>query len=231
MPIVNISMNPGGFGYESATGVPQTNYYKLQRLNQPAYYTYQYLPYYGQYPGAFVAQSAGNQGANLCSSYPSLAYRISPTVDGTAIDGIMVVGALKGSGSPVDWYNPFTPPSPINASGTVTSPSNYGKCVDIWAPGDAIVSTWGKHVIWQQRQTEVNPSPLYSGNPGSGTVGWAYLSGTSQAAPHIAAAAAYVADQYGLTTPAAIEQKLRDLSVWTGYFDFSNWPAYRTQLP
>ena len=38
----------------------------------------------------------------------------------------------------------------------------------------------------------------------------AWLSGTSMAAPHVAAAAAYVADLYGLTTPAAIEQKLRD---------------------
>lgn len=231
VPVVNISMNPGGFGYEDATGVPQTNYYKLQQLNQPGYYTYPYWPYTRRYPGAFIAQSAGNNGVNVCSSYPSPAFRLAPSIDGTAVDGIMVVGALKSSGAPVDWYNPFSPPNPSNASSTVLSPSNYGKCVDIWAPGDAIVSTWGKHVLWQYRQTEVNHTPPYSGNPGFGTEGWAYLSGTSQAAPHIAAAAAYVADAYGLTTPAAIEQKLRDLAVWTGFMDFSNWPAYRTQLP
>ena len=30
------------------------------------------------------------------------------------------------------------------------------------------------------------------------------------AAPHVAAAAAYIADKYQLTTPIAIEQKVRD---------------------
>ena len=39
------------------------------------------------------------------------------------------------------------------------------------------------------------------------------------AAPHVAAAAAYVADYYGLTTPVAIEAKLREFFQSTGYLD------------
>jgi subtilisin family serine protease len=42
--------------------------------------------------------------------------------------------------------------------------------------------------------------------------GWAWLSGTSMAAPHVAAAAAYIADKYALTTPAAIEAAVRQYS-------------------
>jgi subtilisin family serine protease len=38
------------------------------------------------------------------------------------------------------------------------------------------------------------------------------LSGTSMAAPHISAMAAYLANIYGLTTPAQIEQQVRAAS-------------------
>ena len=43
--------------------------------------------------------------------------------------------------------------------------------------------------------------------------GWAHLSGTSMAAPHVAAAAAYYIDKYGLTTPAQVEQMLRSTAT------------------
>ena len=37
----------------------------------------------------------------------------------------------------------------------------------------------------------------------------ASISGTSMSAPHVAAAAAYYADVYSLTSPSAIEQAIR----------------------
>ena len=43
----------------------------------------------------------------------------------------------------------------------------------------------------------------------SGYSGWAWLSGTAMAAPHVAAAAAYVADRDGLNSPVDIENTVR----------------------
>lgn len=39
----------------------------------------------------------------------------------------------------------------------------------------------------------------------------ASISGTSMAAPHVAAAAAYYADTYSLLNPGAIEEKIRQM--------------------
>ena len=50
------------------------------------------------------------------------------------------------------------------------------------------------------------------------------------AAPHVAAAAAYVADLYGLTTPAAIEQKLRDTWHTLTAVDAANTPVHMVWL-
>ena len=50
------------------------------------------------------------------------------------------------------------------------------------------------------------------------------------AAPHVAAAAAYVADLYGPTTPAAIEQKLRDLWLVLPTLDAASAPVRMVRL-
>mgnify|MGYP000897002614 CR=1 FL=1 len=223
VPIVNISQNSMGLGYDSA-GQAGPNVWKLQRLVQPDYYYWQYWPITGPYPGAFVVQSAGNSGSNVCT-LPSPAYRPYPYANETAVDGITVVGSLSKSGAPTA---AFSPPYPAVVSQPALA-SNHGACVDVWAPGDDIVSSFGDQISAWSNQTTVGGS--YWGLVGYGYSGWARMSGTSMAAPHIAAAAAYVADYYGLTTPIAIEQKLRDLMVWTGYVDASNRPAFRVELP
>jgi subtilisin family serine protease len=70
------------------------------------------------------------------------------------------------------------------------------------------------------------PNPLtYTSN------GWAMMSGTSMAAPHIAGAAAYVADEFHLTTPAQIEEKLRLFFKATGYTDASYTSVSVVRLP
>lgn len=105
----------------------------------------------------------------------------------------------------------------------------------MFKPGNFIVSTFGDHVTVDPTpsvgtaQTRVASS--YTGNVVYGTTtGWAFLSGTSMAAPHVAGAAAYLADRFNLTTPAAIEAKVRQCS--TAYFNDQGGSAAKIiQLP
>lgn len=77
----------------------------------------------------------------------------------------------------------------------------------MWAPGNLIPSLWGEHAAGNDHFT-VWPTQ-YTGVLLSGNQGWAFLSGTSMAAPHVAAAAAWLADSEGLTTSGAIEAAVR----------------------
>ena len=225
--IANISINPGSMGYNSS-GIPETNWGKVRTLASPAYRH----DVQRAYPGVFVAQSAGNKTANACgtdpnnggSSYAYRPYGYAPyAVDD---DGIMVVGATHHTGQAVSDALPFSPSYPTGLANT-DLPSNYGSCVDVLAPGNAIVSTWGNHAYPNSRV-----GITYAGDPVGGNQGWAFLSGTSMAAPHVAGAAAYLADIFALTTPAAIEQKIRFLSVqFNGYVDPSGNPVKIPQLP
>ena len=157
----------------------------------------------------------------------------------------MVVGAIRQNGTaPSDTRGTigqgpgFTLPEPRFSNSTELG-SNFGNCVDIWAPGDSIYSTWGSGpsstystATYSGGQPsnyvpgtapgspiDANPATLYQG-----LFGWQWLSGTSMAAPHVAAAAAYMADKYYLSSPAAIEQKVRDHWKTWGATDPSNPP-------
>nr|QKI86383.1 subtilisin-like protease PR1A [Metarhizium flavoviride] len=66
--------------------------------------------------------------------------------------------------------------------------SNYGRIVDIFAPGTGILSTW------------------INGRTNT-------ISGTSMATPHIAGLAAYFSALSGKTSPAALCQKIQDTST------------------
>ena len=165
-------------------------------------------------------QSAGNQNTDSCSltstAAGTAAYKTSAYAQSTAVDGIVVVGAIDNTGAAVSGSSKsFAASEPAATTGSGGG-SNYGGCVDMWAPGQMIYSTWGYglfstsgNAVYSggQPSSYMPPQAWYGGNAGYG--GWAWLSGTSMAAPHVAAAAAYLADKYNLTTRIAIENALR----------------------
>jgi subtilisin family serine protease len=115
--------------------------------------------------GVFYSVAAGNVGRNACNYSPARAGA------GTN-NGIVTTAAINNRGSEPPW-------------------SNFGRCVDIWAPGTRILST----------------------GRGGDT---ARMSGTSIAAPHVGGTAALYLSSKPRAAPAFVESALRSDSVRTG---------------
>jgi len=113
--------------------------------------------------GVFYALAAGNDGTNACDSSPA---RVGTT------DGIATVAATDSSDAEASW-------------------SNWGPCVDIWAPGVSILST----------------------KRGGGTT---TMSGTSMASPHAAGGAALWLSKNTSATPDGAETALKNSARSTG---------------
>ena len=80
----------------------------------------------------------------------------------------------------------------------------------------------------RQPETYVPTNPItedWAANPG-----WMWLSGTSMAAPHVAAVAAYVIGKYGLESPGEVEAKLRQLWQYYGKKDAAPADIYVVHL-
>jgi subtilisin family serine protease len=115
--------------------------------------------------GVFYALAAGNSGANACNSSPARA--------GAGVNnGIMTVAATDAADREASW-------------------SNYGNCVDIWAPGVSILST----------------------RRGGGVT---TMSGTSMASPHVAGGAALYLSKNAGASPASVEFVVRNTATATG---------------
>jgi aqualysin 1 len=108
--------------------------------------------------GVLYVVAAGNSGANACNYSPARAGA------GTN-NGIVTVAATDSSNKEASW-------------------SNYGSCVDIWAPGVSIVSTYN--------------------NGGTAT-----MSGTSMASPHVAGAGGLYLSRNTTVSPATAEATLK----------------------
>lgn len=115
--------------------------------------------------GIFFAIAAGNAGTSACTTSPA-------RIGGGVTPGVLVTAA--------------TDTSDLEASF-----SNYGSCVDIWAPG-------------------VNVTSLKLG--GGNTV----MSGTSMASPHVGGAAALYLGRYPSATSSSVVSYLRQMAVQTG---------------
>lgn len=115
--------------------------------------------------GVFYALAAGNDGADACNYSPARA-------GGGTNNGVMTIAATNSSDAEASW-------------------SNYGKCVDIWAPGVSILST----------------------RKGGGAT---TMSGTSMASPHGAGGGGlYLSSNTG-ASPATVEAALKEVAASPG---------------
>jgi len=215
--VVNVSANGMEEGF-SASGIAQTNQLKITALVMPTYPFAGTGNWYWYYPGNVFVQSAGNQAGDSCSNSllagASAAYKPSVGASTNATDGVLVVGALNSDGQRASTFKLSYPGVTGYPNGFAPeNGSNFGNCIDLWAPGDFIYSAWGMDIYGTRAAMNYGggqPAACASGTCTSPPQsGWMHLSGTSMAAPHVAAAAAYYIDKLGLTTPSQVEQTLR----------------------
>jgi aqualysin 1 len=116
------------------------------------------------YRCVFYAIAAGNNGANACSSSPA-------RVGAGTNNGVATTAATNSNDQEASW-------------------SNYGPCVDVWAPGVSVLST----------------------KRGGGTT---TMSGTSMAAPHTGGGGALFLSRNTAQAPAAVEAALKSNATVT----------------
>lgn len=115
--------------------------------------------------GIFFSIAAGNSAASACTSSPA-------RIGGGSTAGVLVTAAT-------------------DSNDLEASFSNYGSCVDIWAPG-------------------VNVTSLKLGG------GAVTMSGTSMASPHVGGAAALYLGRYPTATSSSVVGTLKQMAVTTG---------------
>jgi aqualysin 1 len=109
--------------------------------------------------------------------------------------GVVQVVAAGNSNANACNYSPAREPLALTVGATTSSDSrasysNFGPCLDLFAPGSSITSAW------------------ISNNQSA-----AILSGTSMASPHVAGVAALILEQDPAATPAEVAQILLDASA------------------
>ncbi|GAB3153037.1 hypothetical protein GCM10027290_45210 [Micromonospora sonneratiae] len=115
---------------------------------------------------------------------------LNAAVTNSIADGVTYTVAAGNSNGNACNHSPASVPNAITVGATTSndaraSYSNYGTCLDIFAPGSGVISAW------------------HTSNSATAT-----LSGTSQAAPHLAGAAARVLSNNPTWTPAQVASYL-----------------------
>jgi subtilisin family serine protease len=117
---------------------------------------------------------------------------VNSAVKSTVNKGVTVIVAAGNDNDDAGNYSPASEPTAItvgaiNAGDNRASFSNYGSVVDVFA---AVLSSW----IGSTTATNT-------------------ISGTSMATPHIAGLAAYLIALEGLSTPAAVQSRIKALAT------------------
>ena len=164
--ILNFSSNGPGFDFTNGTFLGFANRIVRSASNR-----------------VLVVNSAGNELNANCTEQYNFATN--------ANDGILVVGGIDANGQQGVNYNNRSAYGPTDR---ILPGSNWGPCVEVWAPSTAVFSTWS-----------TSSTAIQS------------LSGTSMAAPHVAGLAA----RYGssTTSPAERENYIRAHLTATGFND------------
>jgi subtilisin family serine protease len=115
---------------------------------------------------------------------------VNSAVAGAVSKGVTMVVAAGNSTADACNYSPASEPSALTVGATTSGDaqayySNYGRCVDIYAPGSNITSAW-------------NTSSTASNT----------ISGTSMATPHVTGVAALVTQANQGASPAAISSSI-----------------------
>lgn len=116
-------------------------------------------------------------------------------VNSAVSQGITMVVAAGNDNTNACSFSPARAASAMTVGSTTSSDarssfSNYGTCLDIYAPGSSITSTWS------------------TSNSATNTI-----SGTSMAAPHVAGVAALYLDEFPGASPAQVESAIEGAAI------------------
>lgn len=105
-------------------------------------------------------------------------------------NGVVAVASAGNDADDACYSSPARAPGALtvaatNSADSETAWSNYGPCVDLYAPGDNIVSA-----------------------SNTSNTGWASMKGTSMSAPHVAGAAALIMSVHPAWTPAQVSAEI-----------------------